>query len=211
MACNFAQGDGDRLTFDSPIASPPVTLSVQFRRDGVATFVKTLVVLISSTLNRDIALRLTNSNALAAIFTHNSGTGTATSASTIPSNTWTHGALRVEVTGGNYYTVAVFANGVKTVGTSGSFTQDAIAFGAIGSTFGSFTYGGDIADVGIWSSALSDAEIISLSKGVSCSKVRPQNLAFYAPLIRNLRDIRNNRTLTAVNSPTVSNHPRIYV
>lgn len=69
---------------------------------------------------------------------------------------------------------------------------------------------GDIADVGVWSAALSESEIQSLARGVSCRRIRPQSLVFYAPLVRDLVDVRGGLTITNNNSATVAAHPRVY-
>jgi hypothetical protein len=66
------------------------------------------------------------------------------------------------------------------------------------------------AEVGIWSAALTAAEIASLADGMTCDKVRPQNLVFYAPLVRDLIDQKGGLTITNNNGATVANHPRIY-
>lgn len=72
-------------------------------------------------------------------------------------------------------------------------------------------FNGLIADVAIWNTnTINSNEIISLSKGISASKIRPQSLIFYAPLIRDLSDCKANRTITNNNSATVADHPRIY-
>lgn len=68
----------------------------------------------------------------------------------------------------------------------------------------------DIANVSIWSAALTDAEITSLAKGFKPTRIRPQSLVFYAPLLRNLQDLRAGLALTPQNSPTVADHPRVY-
>ncbi len=70
---------------------------------------------------------------------------------------------------------------------------------------------GQIAEVGIWNVALTDAEIASLADGMTCDKVRPQSLVFYAPLVRNLQDVRGGLPITNNNTATVANHPRVYV
>ena len=67
----------------------------------------------------------------------------------------------------------------------------------------------EVAEISVWNVALTAAEIASLAKGVTCDKVRPQSLVFYAPLIRNLQDVRGGRTMTT-SAATVANHPRIY-
>jgi hypothetical protein len=49
---------------------------------------------------------------------------------------------------------------------------------------------GRTAEVGIWNAALTAAEIASLAKGMTPDKIRPQSLVFYAPLVRDLIDVR---------------------
>jgi hypothetical protein len=71
-------------------------------------------------------------------------------------------------------------------------------------------HAGSIAEVGIWNAALTAAEIASLAKGMTCDKIRPQSLVFYAPLVRDLIDAKGGLTITNNNGATVANHPRIY-
>lgn len=70
--------------------------------------------------------------------------------------------------------------------------------------------GGKLADVGIWNVALTAGEIASLAKGITCDKIRPQSLVFYAPLVRELIDTKGGLTITNNNGATVTEHPRIY-
>ena len=67
-----------------------------------------------------------------------------------------------------------------------------------------------MAEVGVWNVALTAAEIASLAKGMTPDKIRPQNLVFYAPLVRNLIDQKGGLALTNNNGATVANHPRVY-
>jgi hypothetical protein len=69
---------------------------------------------------------------------------------------------------------------------------------------------GQIAEVGIWNVALTAAEIASLAKGMTCDKIRPQSLVYYAPLVRNLIDQKGDLTITNNNGATVANHTRVY-
>ncbi len=69
---------------------------------------------------------------------------------------------------------------------------------------------GRLSEVGIWNVALTAAEVASLAKGMTCDKVRPQNLVFYAPLVRDLIDAKGGLTITNNNGATVANHPRVY-
>ena len=69
---------------------------------------------------------------------------------------------------------------------------------------------GLIAEAAVYNAALTAAEIASLAKGMTCDKIRPQSLVFYAPLVRNLVDAKGGLTLTNNNAATVANHPRVY-
>lgn len=55
---------------------------------------------------------------------------------------------------------------------------------------------GDIADVAVWSAALSDEEIAMLGAGFSPLFVRPGSLAFYAPLTSSISDVSSGVTIT---------------
>ena len=69
---------------------------------------------------------------------------------------------------------------------------------------------GRYCEIGVWHEPLTAAEIASLAKGMTCDKVRPQNLVFYAPLVRNLQDTKGGLAITNNNAATVANHPRVY-
>jgi hypothetical protein len=71
-------------------------------------------------------------------------------------------------------------------------------------------FAGQLAEVGIWNAALTAAEIASLAKGMTCDKIRPQSLVFYAPLVRDLIDQKGGLTITNNNGATVATHPRVY-
>ena len=71
-------------------------------------------------------------------------------------------------------------------------------------------FNGSLAEVGIWNAALTADEIASLAKGMTCDKIRPQSLVFYAPLVRDLIDQKGGLTITNNNAATVAAHPRIY-
>jgi hypothetical protein len=111
----------------------------------------------------------------------------------------------------------VYISGALSNGTSqGTATNTSIHSGTANLTLGAASVGtgsfftGDIAEVGIWNAALSAAEIASLAKGMTCDKIRPQSLVFYAPLVRNLIDQKGALTITNNNGATVTTHPRVY-
>jgi hypothetical protein len=124
-------------------------------------------------------------------------------------NEWNHGC--------GVFTSAtnreLFLNGAS-VGTSTVSAEPTVSLLKIGARTSSGSVGNfmqdDIADVGIWNVALTAAEIASLADGMTCDKIRPQSLVFYAPLVRDLIDVKGGLTITNNNSATVANHPRVY-
>lgn len=70
-------------------------------------------------------------------------------------------------------------------------------------------FSGALAEFATWNAAFPDGDVATLAKGFSPARVRPQNLVFYAPLLRDIQDVRGGRTLT-VSGTTVADHPRIY-
>ena len=112
----------------------------------------------------------------------------------------------------NVYIAGALSNGTpQGLGTNTSILSGTanLTIGAASTGVGGF-FTGDMAEVGIWNAALTAAEIASLAKGMTPDKIRPQNLVFYAPLVRNLIDQKGGLTITNNNGATVSNHPRIY-
>jgi hypothetical protein len=49
-------------------------------------------------------------------------------------------------------------------------------------------YDGYLAEVAIWNVTLTTDELTSLYKGTKADQIRPQNLKFYMPLVRNIYD-----------------------
>lgn len=121
-------------------------------------------------------------------------------------NTWHHAcAVITSATLREIYLDA----GNKGTGTV-SITPSGINKISIGRFSSGQFYTGQIAEVGVWNAALTADEIASLAKGMTCDKVRPQSLVFYAPLVRDLQDVRGGLTITNNNSATVATHPRVY-
>ena len=80
----------------------------------------------------------------------------------------------------------------------------------IGSFEGAFNFDGDLSEVAMWNEALTQSEVDALAKGAAAYLVRPHALRFYAPMIRDLTDIRGGLAITNTNSATVTTHPRVY-
>lgn len=70
---------------------------------------------------------------------------------------------------------------------------------------------GHSAELAIWDVVLTVDELLALSKGYRASRIRPNNLVFYAPAVRGKQDLVGGRTLLlGVGSETVSDHPRVF-
>lgn len=138
-----------------------------------------------------------------------------TSGAVVFTNTWRHCVCRLSDST-TVSTATTFVDGAQNQSVAyGSATPATTGLDRLGvcalvrgnvSSYSSAT----IADVGIWSAALTASEIASLARGVTCDQIRPQSLVFYAPLIRNIGDMARNITLSNVNTATVADHPRVY-
>lgn len=109
----------------------------------------------------------------------------------------------------------LYTNGVSAVTNSNSralVNVDTVTVGARFLGTPSLYFDGSLAEVGVWSDALTPDEILSLSIGASPLLIRPTSLIFYSPL--NGGSAEPNLIggpLVGVNSPAASaNHPRIY-
>ena len=141
------------------------------------------------------------------------GTATTINAfgSSATANEWTHlaGVFTSSSSRSVYAGGAVQGTVTTTISSIQPFVRTTVAADVDGAAIGTH-WGGLIAEVGVWSVALTADEIASLGKGVSCDQVRPQSLVFYAPLIRNIGDMARNIALSNVNTATAANHPRVY-
>lgn len=69
---------------------------------------------------------------------------------------------------------------------------------------------GEIAEVAMWSAALTADDMNALAKGFSPLLVRPQALVSYIPLIRPTRDPVRGDAWSEINSPISTDHPRVF-
>lgn len=131
---------------------------------------------------------------------------------TLSANVWYHVCTTYQFVADGTSVYRLYFNGTEQASSTtavGPINQATVAT-EIGRRSGSVQYPANarMADVGIWNQTLTAAEVASLADGMSCDKVRPQGLVLYAPLVRDLIDLKGN-TLTN-NSTTVVDHPRIY-
>lgn len=206
MAYAFVAGSSQYLsTTSAPASGTPMTMAMWSRTSTVSQSSRMFAVSASSGHRNQIG----RFNAQIQAVSVGGSAQSAIADNQITTNTWFH----VAGTFASSTDRRVFFNGSQ-VGTSTASpgTQDAfdrINIGAGGIPVGNY-HTGDIAEVGVWNVALTAAEIASLADGITCDHVRPDNLVFYAPLIRGLIDKIGGLAITNNGTATVANHPRVY-
>lgn len=129
-------------------------------------------------------------------------------------NAWNH-AVGIE-RGDTDHTVILNGDfggeGNDTTNTASPDNSDSIVIGHEGDSTPANFFDGRLAEIAIWNTDLTDDEVTILSLGYSPLFVRPANLVFYAPLTRTEdRDIIGGMAFTPTGSPTVADHPPIYM
>jgi hypothetical protein len=220
MAYNFS-GTNQYLQVGSAIVtSAPLTMACWFNCDSVD-----LTGCLVSVTNSGIAGNITRFalfargavagdpvSVIASDITNTNGISDTTAGYT--TGKWHHGcgvftsttSRSVYIDGGNSgtNTTSITPSLLDRTNIGVQFLQSA------GGTSGISFMDGLIAEVGIWNAALTAAEIASIAKGMTCDKVRPQSLVFYAPLVRDITDQKGGLAITNNNGATVANHPRVY-
>lgn len=133
---------------------------------------------------------------------------TATSFASVPLNTWTHVAARfVSLSQRDAY-----INGTPTSSfVTANGGQDPFTTLQIGASNYSVFFNGQIANVGIWERVVANIDMASLATGIACNKIGNHNLVFYAPLIRDLNDLKDGQITNTNGVTQSSDHPRIYL
>lgn len=124
------------------------------------------------------------------------------------------------ITTGVLYHVAYTYNGTAGVSYINGASEGSGIGAGIGLTSTNFGIGGhpvtglqlltgQMSDVAKWNVVLTLDEIVALSKRISPLKIRPGSRVFYAPFIRDLKDL-HGMTITDTGGTTVTEHPRMY-
>lgn len=195
----------------SPVAGTPCTLACWFRPTNNTG--GNLLQICSSSGNDSHRISMTSSGTYRIGSTEAGTNGNADGSTIISINTWHHlcGVFTSSASRTGYLNGSDISTNTASRNPT-SFTRTVIGARRDASVFGIY-FTGQIAEAAIWDVALTVDEILSLSSGVTSSLVRPQNLAFHAPLVRTIFDYRTNKlNLTNNGTATVSDlHPRIYL
>jgi hypothetical protein len=210
MAYSFTAASSMYLSVNSaPVTALPLTISIWGLQTSTAT--KALICMGNKASANRTQLQFNSANTVSLSYAGTLGAGNITSVDTISNDIWYNLCVVAE----SATLRTLYLNGVS-VGTStvNAGVPSAYDNVSIGSRFFNNSNGvyfnGYIAEAAIYDAALSAEDLSALAKGYSPQFVRPQNLQFYAPLIRDLTDIRKGVTITNNNTATVIKHPRMY-
>jgi hypothetical protein len=206
MAYEFVTASSQSMDWSpATVTSSPFTMAALFNpANPLVTGAIISTGLSTSTTNNRVIYSLDTG----VVRAQETGSATADTGSILPS-VWQHAA---GVFLSNSSRSAFFNGGSKvTNGTSVSpQTPDRMSIGRSARSTNQGYFNGQLCECAVWSAALTDAEIASLGKGFKPYRIRPQSLVFYAPLIRNVSDMRGGVSITNNGSATVANHPRVY-
>jgi hypothetical protein len=211
MAYDF-NGTNQYLSIASAVATAqPITMACWFNTRNNSAIMN-LICINSSTDNQRHVLQLRGDIAGKPVRAQSGGTANADTSTGFSIGVWSHACGVFAASNSRTAYINAGSEGINTSNVSiAGLNQTSIAAQRLLSfTNGANFVNGQIAEVGIWNAALTAAEIASLAKGMTCDKVRPQNLVFYAPLVRDLLDAKGGLPITNNNGATVANHPRVY-
>jgi hypothetical protein len=204
MAYEF-NGSNQSLSSIDPIDAVPLTIACWIKSDVLA--VKNLIFLSDNNANANgWGMYLSAAGSLRGFVVAAGVSSDFGTTSSYSINTWHHACLSCP--SNSERTVYLDAGGQRT----NTATRNVIAAGVTALRIGFLVNALDglAAEVGVWSAALTQPEIASLARGMTCDKIRPQSLVFYAPLVRDLIDQKGGLTITNNNGATVAQHPRVY-
>lgn len=205
MARNFVAASSQRLENTTiPASATPLTIAAWFKPVSATVQYHIAGIYDNATTTNFWALSTDTTGHVTA----NTNAVVATTSTTFSAATWVHGCAvfnsatdrRAFLNGG----------GKGTNATSRTPTgPDRVGIGCLDGSSRSSFMDGDVAEVAMWNIALSDAEVLMLSKGVSPLMVRPDALIFYAPLMGNGSpepEYRGARNLTVTGSAKATSH-----
>jgi hypothetical protein len=210
MSYSFTAASSQYLTEDYNFSvNTPITMSCWIKISATPSATQRIMgVQAFQGTNGRMTMLIDTSRRILATHVTKTTSQTATSFASVPTNTWTHVVARFI----SNSTRNAFVNGASgSNNTAITGGQDPFTVIQIGASNYSVFFNGLIANVGIWERVVTNPEITSLATGIACNKIINDNLVFYAPLIRDLNDLKGG-TITNMNGSTQSSdHPRLYL
>jgi hypothetical protein len=190
----------------SAVTAPPFSMAIWFRCTGTSYGVMSIGL---DSNDHHHSLLLTGAGTVLAMTQRDEDWNNyATSSATFTADVWQHACGTWASTAERH----VYLNGGNKGDNSNSCTNPTVQDIALAERVDQYSdkFTGDLAEAAIWNVVLTDAEVAILGAGYSPLFVRPQSLVAYWPLIRDPDiDIVGRNSLTPINTPGVSAHPRI--
>jgi len=211
MAYSFNGTTQYLLTSGSPIPNAePVTMACWFYPiDSGSNNYLMAAASNSSVTGQFLGIRC-NTSKVGASRRGASGVPEAFTTTTYTTGQWNHAAAVFSSTASRTAYVNGGGSATNTVAETPSGTLTGVSIGALTRSSTTLFMNARVAEAAIWTAALTATEILSLNAGASPALVRPQSLVFYAPLIRDLQDVRGGLAITNNNGATVVDHPRVF-
>lgn len=222
MARGFIATDSEHLlTTSSPVTGVQLSISAWAFKTDATDGTHIVTITDASAGNQYFSLFMENTsggNNILAV-TRSGGSVNSQTTDSYSLNTWHQcGAVYSAINNRVAYLDGVAATANTTSRTPTGIDRIGIGVLAISSLPQPSHMTGRLAEVGIWSTALTTADMVSLSLGVSPILVRRDALVFYDPMIRgvdadgegNSRDIVGGLTSTETGTITVEPHTRMY-
>lgn len=211
MAYSFTAASSMYLSVDSaPVTALPLTMCLWIYATSTGAAKATFCMGHKQGGNRS-QIQINSNDTVAVTYVGTLGIGSVSSASTVTLNAWYHMCFVAESATSRTLYLDGVSVGTSTVnaGVPGAYNNVSIGSRFVNSAVGAY-HNGYLAEAAIYNEALSAADVSALAKGYSPQFVRPEKLQFYAPLVRDLTDIRKGVTITNNNTATVIQHPRRY-
>lgn len=198
----YSLGTNKHLTTAStPVVSAPITIAAWFNQPASSD--GNIFGILEPVNGHGFYIYTATDGKLYGYIKDSSGTTVWGTTANYSGNTWNHACAVFT----NTTARTIYLNGGSSATNTVNRTGATATRFQIGSTASSVNL---VGECGAWNTDLTAAEIASLAKGMTCDKVRPQNLVFYAPLVRDLIDAKGGLTITNNNTATVAVHPRVY-
>jgi hypothetical protein len=211
MAYSFASASSQYLTASSPKTERPITIAVWGQTTGDISGTTLSVCAVSDGVRIQISRANSTGSRIYSFLDNGNATQQSVGATSFADDTWGHGAGFSASATNRAFFVDGSNKATGSTNITASTNYQTIGVGARhnGVSWGGF-WSGKIAEIAMWEIDLTDDEIASLAKGFKPTRIRPQSLVFYAPLVRDLQDLKGALTITNNNSATVAVHPRVY-
>jgi hypothetical protein len=216
MALAFAAASTQKAEITTALLDTlPGTMACWFRVANAAVSQTLLQVVNNGAPDNYHALAIDGGSSAVAAASKDGGSffGVSTRG-TVVANTWSH-AAGVWTSGASR---TAYLDGVAGTTDTTSGSPSGVDRTNIAGNNPTYTWlDGDLAEVAVWSVALTARELAALAKGFTPPQIRPSALIAYWPLSRDdragglaLDRWRDRQNLTESGGPTLIDHPRIY-